>query len=610
VPAAGAALLAAATIAAFSGCGGRSSAATEGREIRLTTDGAPKYYPRYSHDNTRIAYAAHADGGRDVYATYVIPRTGGQPTKVSPDSLSLYPLEWSPDDRGLLCLEAEGRNLYYLGLDGSVRRLREGDPLTRVLAITPDGQTALVSRFNRDNRDIAFQKADRKLEYLAETTSWEEDAVFGPRPGDVTVVAAPSYLAPINTIAIWSSTTRTYSPLPLPEGRKRQPAWAPDGGMLAYVVATGGQSDLWLYDPATTRARPLVEDPQEEGQPAWSRDGEGLAFVRGTTTSHLYAGAAGDAGRRQLTDGPATDYSPVASPDGKSVAFLRRPRGGPGTPGSPSLCVVPSAGGEVKELDLKGVTLPSMGSEMIAWSPDSRHLAFSGSDGSAKMDVYRIGRDGEGLARVTVEPGEEVEPRWSPDGRFILFTQTGGHGLDVAIVPAHGGLTRSITPKGEKCEGGVWSPGSDRVAYVSYREDGHFEIWSTSIAEPGRRARLLESKGFVWPMFWTDDGRTLVLLRGSGKSWVVQTLALDGGAVTEIGRGTRTASGKDMLYRFAAGAEKYEKLFYPAGVVVMDGKDSFDLYVIRARERLSTVAASHPSPWTPRYGQFLLDGCL
>jgi hypothetical protein len=41
------------------------------------------------------------------------------------------------------------------------------------------------------------------------------------------------------------------------------------------------------------------------------------------------------------------------------------------------------------------------------WSPDSRKLALSGSDG-----VYLMNRDGSGLTRIWTEPAER--PSWRP----------------------------------------------------------------------------------------------------------------------------------------------------------------------------------------------------
>jgi TolB protein len=602
-------LVAAVVTVKLSGCAGRSPAEAQDREVRLTSDETVKLYPRYSPDNAWIAYASHT-AKPGMFATFVIPPEGGEPRQISPDSLSVYPLSWAADGKGVFCREAEGLGLYLylIGLDGTVRLVDKGQELTRRIAISSDGKTELVARFNKDNRDMGIRQIGGKLEFLAETPAWEEEAAFGPGPGEVTVVSVPSYLASKSTISTWSPATRIYSPLPLPEGRKHEPAWSPDGTLLAYTGVTDGQSDIWIYDPASTRATALIEDPQDTASPTWSPDGEMLAFIRSTKTSHLFAGEPGSADRRQLTDGPGRDFGVQASPDGKWITFLRKPPGGSGDRGGPSLCVMPAAGGDVKELDLKGVALPMSGHMTLAWSRDGRQIAFNASDGSAKLDIYRIGRDGEGLARVTVEPGEEVEPQWSPDGEFISYTQAGGGRLEVAVVPAHGGLSRVISPEGVKSEVGVWSPRSDRIAHVAYSADGHFELWITSVAAPEKRRRLTQGEAPVWPMHWAADGTELVAMQKKGRDWTIQAISVENGAMREVGRAVPLLSGKDMLCEFPPGAERYRKLVYPAGVILSDGQDRSDLYMIRARESLGTRAASSMTQWLPWRGHIAWAG--
>jgi Tol biopolymer transport system component len=602
------AMVSAGMVMKLSGCAGRSPAEADNREVRLTSDENLKVSPCYSPDNAWIAYGARDGAKPGSFATYLVSPAGGEPRKISPDSVAMFPLQWAADGKAVICREAENTNLHLVGLDGSARMLRKGEPLTRILAVSPDGELELIARFNGDNRDVGIRKAGGKIEFLAETPAWEEDAVFGPGPGEVTVLSMPSYQAAVSTISTWSPATRAYSPLPLPEGKKYEPAWSLDGKRLAYTAETGGQWDIWTYDPGTTQAKQLVEDPEDSMYPTWSSDGEWLAFIRTSKTSHLFSGPPGASDRRQLTDGPGRDYAPVGSPDGQWIAFLRKPPGGSGQPGTPVLCVMPAGGGEVKELDLKGVALPGSSGEMMSWSRDSRFITFYGSDGSAKMDIYRIGRGGEDLARVTVEPGEELEPRWSPDGRYIAYTLAGAGRLAVAIVPAHGGLPRIVTPEGTKSEGSVWSPGSDRLAHVSYTAKGGFEIWVTPIAAPEQRKRVYVGEGLTWPMFWTEDGEELVLLTNRDRRWSVLALPATGGAAREVGRVTYLTSGKDMVYEFSSGAEKYQRLFYPAGIVLTDGQDRSDLFAIRVREALGTRTASSLTQWLPWRGHIAWAG--
>src|SRR5262249_18072188 len=131
----------------FSGCASRSPAEAENREIRLTQDGTVKLAPRFSPDGQWIAYAS-VTGGENAVAVYVIPARGGAARKLSPDSVSALPLCWSADAASIYCQGLEGRDIYQIGLDGSVRHIDAGDLLARMTAISPDGQTRLLRKFN------------------------------------------------------------------------------------------------------------------------------------------------------------------------------------------------------------------------------------------------------------------------------------------------------------------------------------------------------------------------------------------------------------------------------------------------------------------------------
>src|SRR5262249_28411731 len=191
----------------------------------------------------------------------------GEPRRISPDSLSLYPLGWSDDGGGVFCRSVEGRNVYRVGLDGSLRTLDPGDAFSRVASISPDGRTFLMLRFNKDNRDLGIVEAGRPFRFVAETPAWEEDAVFGPTPAEIPVVATVSYQAQASTVSIWSPKTHSFSALPLPEGQKFQPDWSADGRMLAFCYRQGGQGDVWLYDAKTARSAPLTDDAEDSGSP-------------------------------------------------------------------------------------------------------------------------------------------------------------------------------------------------------------------------------------------------------------------------------------------------------------------------------------------------------
>lgn len=98
----------------------------------------------------------------------------------------------------------------------------------------------------------------------------------------------------------------------------------------------------------------------------------------------------------------------------------------------------------------------------------SEHLAFV-YDG----DLWIAGRDGSGTRRLTTHPGDESQPRFSPDGRWLAFSGEYDGNTDVYVVSVEGGAPRRLTwhPAQDLVRG--WTPDGSEVLFVSPR-DSHF----------------------------------------------------------------------------------------------------------------------------------------
>jgi tricorn protease len=84
-------------------------------------------------------------------------------------------------------------------------------------------------------------------------------------------------------------------------------------------------------------------------------------------------------------------------------------------------------------------------------------------------DLWTVPRTGGQARRLTSHPGDELYPKFSPDGKWIAFTGEYDGNADVYVMPAEGGEPRRLTyhPANDMVLG--WAPDSKKVLFRSNR---------------------------------------------------------------------------------------------------------------------------------------------
>ena len=209
-----------------------------------------------------------------------------------------------------------------------------------------------------------------------------------------------------------------------------------------------------------------------------------------------------------LSAEPVTETA--LSPDGSTFALVR---GG-------QIALLPRLGGWPATLTNAGG-----GKSGICWSPDGRRLAFA-SQGS----IWIASADGGNPQRMTSAPpgggdprqATDRDPRWSPDGHWILFT-SGRRGINsLLVVSADGNTTSFLTPASEEAAEGRWSPDGHRILFVGRTDtyfSGRLEVLPFdphSGTQPGTSTVLYTApvdRGGGWSIRsaeWSPDGRSAV----------------------------------------------------------------------------------------------------
>lgn len=142
---------------------------------------------------------------------------------------------------------------------------------------------------------------------------------------------------------------------------------------------------------------------------------------------------------------------------------------------------------------IKQHTFTSEGADYDAdVSPDGEWIVFSSTRHSAQPDIYLKRVEGRAVTKLTDDPAGDVQPAFSPDGRYIAFSSARSGNWDLWIISLAGGPPRQITRSPWHEVHPTWSPDGKRLAYCMYNDVAQqWELWTLQIEHPGSH-RMLE----------------------------------------------------------------------------------------------------------------------
>jgi len=277
---------------------------------------------------------------------------------------------------------------------------------------------------------------------------------------------------------------------------------------LSGKSSTGTWTIAWL--DSTGKTQPLLAAPGMYLDPRFSPDGKRLAFSNNTDIE-IYDW--GRQARTRLTfTAQAVNLGPVWTPDGKRIVFESQ-----GTSNF-SLQWIRADGGEAQRLlESKNRLRP------YSFSPDGKRLAFSEQNAETWMDLWTLPLDTSDPEQP--KPGKpelflgtpfaELEPAFSPDGRWIAYTSTESGRPEVYVrpFPAGGRPVRAdqrSPPVAASCQSGRAMAGNCFT-----------KVWTTALwpLPTPRRAIPLQPGNRVpgpTPSFWTSTHPGIWIWRRTG----------------------------------------------------------------------------------------------
>ena len=415
--------------------------------IRLTSTGAVESQPCFSPDGKTIAFNSNRSG---VTSVYTVPVEGGTPTRITWHPSGATVRGWSPDGEKILFTS-----------------LRETAPSTfgRLWIIPKDGGPAslLTKQFGNDG---SFSPDAKKI-VIDRVTRWD--------------IEWRDYRGGQNKpLVILDLKDFSEEFIPNEKTTDIQPLWM--GDKIYFISDRDFLANIWSYSPETKQLEQLTSFEGADvkwlsgknNQLVFEREGYLHLFnLKTKEIKKLTINVVGDYpwAETKWEDVSSSARSASLSPTGKRAIFEARGE----------IFTVPEENGDTRNITQSS----AVADRTPIWSPEGDQLAWfsdKNGDGYALLIANQNGLE----EPKSISIGESKlgwEPTWSPDGKFIAFTDDD---VRIRVLNIEDETIETIDIGGNNLERGsmglTWSPDSKWLAYAKTASNNfrQITIWSVT----------------------------------------------------------------------------------------------------------------------------------
>ena len=469
-----------------------------GTAYQLTTNPAYDAYPVWSPDGSKIAFASTREGQFDVY---IIPKAGGEPTRLTTSSVAEYPLAFKDNEHVLfsaaqmpsaqsnIFASAKFPQIYEVSTTGGRAKMYSALPMASL-------------NFNHKGDILYYDMKGSEDDYRKHHQS--------PICRD-----------------IWLLSNGKYTKLTDFEGEDRNPVWAPDGNSYYYLSEKDGTFNIWrrsLDGNTEVQITRHQKNPVRfltaaaDGTLCYGYDGEIYTVHEGSEPQRVNIKIISDRNDRDLIRQIKTSGASeiCVSPQGKELAFVlhgdvyvtsieyKTTKQVTNTPEQErNICIAPDGRSIVYASERNGcwniyqtvinnkdeklftyatdlteeqLTNSNKTSFQPQYSPDGKEVAYFEDRGTIRiinLATHQIRTVMDGKYVFSYSDGD-IDFEWSPDSRWLLASYIGDggyHHTDIALIDASGKeKPYNLTNSGYNDGNAKWAIGGKAMLFESDRE--------------------------------------------------------------------------------------------------------------------------------------------